>query len=1105
MGSARLNRSLNWYRAITLSERISLIRTTAVGSVSSEVDVDLATWYIRQWRSQPPFDTEPYFRQRLEVADLTENELFRLAGMRPEALRFRMRAAPAWLADIEAAFSPASVPDREPVPIPDASKSRTEFRFLNIIDPLIARRRERIAEGIKRIARQETHAPFDPSRIEEILLVNLPAQLVKALSPAVVLELNIARLQGLLDGATTDQRFENFLKRACQPSEALVFLSEYPVLARQIINLIDRSIDTGLEFLHRLCHDWGAIRAKFSPDEEPGLLTELRCGMGDTHRGGRSVMIAKFSSGFQVVYKPRSLSVDVHFQRLLEWLNHRGDHPPFRTLEILERRDYGWVEFVAAETCASMEESRRFYQRQGGYIALLYILEAVDFHYENLIAAGEHPVLVDLETLFHPRVQEANAGRPELLAGETMSRSVLRIGLLPQRRWVTEDSDGIDLSGLGAEPGQVTPFDIPYWDKPNSDEMHLAYRRGELPTSNNRPSLNGENLDVINYAEEILSGFTDIFRLIEKYRDELLADDGPLANFVDDEIRVIFRPTQKYSVLLEKSFHPDLLGNAIARDLYFDRLWSGHELNPHLIKIVAEEQDDLLDGDIPMFTARPGSCDLWSSRKKRMVGFFDEPSISIVQRRIRHLNELELAQQLWFIQASLATVSTGSKHIKRPTYSPQEALRDVDEEQLLKAACAVGDRLEEMALRGDSNLTWIGLSLSRRGNRLLAPLGIDLYDGLPGIAMFLAYLGNVTGENRYSDMAQDVTATVERMIDRRKQSLTKIGCFDGWGGVIYMLTHLGALWSDRRLFVEADRVVEFLATHIDKDPHFDIISGAAGCIMALLSFHYASSSDRALATAIRCGDHLLSHAQHVENGVGWKTFAEASEPSTGFAHGAAGIAMALTKVDVVSGEERFRKIALSAFDYERSSSLTESGPWADSPRLESRGFKEKNSEPGPVTTWCHGAPGKGIACLASLRFLNNPAIRREITEALETTMARGFGANHCLCHGDLGSLEFLLQASRAFDDRHLSLQLERRARLVFGSITTDGWLCGIPLNIQSPGLMTGIAGIGYGLLRLAEPSRVPSILALEPPLFPGRGLEAGSEDSAATSSGGDQP
>jgi lantibiotic modifying enzyme len=36
-----------------------------------------------------------------------------------------------------------------------------------------------------------------------------------------------------------------------------------------------------------------------------------------------------------------------------------------------------------------------------------------------------------------------------------------------------------------------------------------------------------------------------------------------------------------------------------------------------------------------------------------------------------------------------------------------------------------------------------------------------------------------------------------------------------------------------------------------------------------------------------------------------------------------------------------------------------------------------------------------------------------------------------------------------------------------------------PLGVESPGLMTGISGIGYALLRFVNPSRVPSILALE--------------------------
>ena len=119
------------------------------------------------------------------------------------------------------------------------------------------------------------------------------------------------------------------------------------------------------------------------------------------------VLLATFASGLKVVYKPRRLAVDVHFQRLLDWLNERGARPRFRMLAVLDRGAYGWMEFVRATGCHSQGEVRRFYERQGGYLAILYALEATDFHYENLIADGEHPVLLDLETLFHPRIEKS--------------------------------------------------------------------------------------------------------------------------------------------------------------------------------------------------------------------------------------------------------------------------------------------------------------------------------------------------------------------------------------------------------------------------------------------------------------------------------------------------------------------------------------------------------------------------------------------------------------------------------------------------------------------------------------------------------------------------
>lgn len=75
----------------------------------------------------------------------------------------------------------------------------------------------------------------------------------------------------------------------------------------------------------------------------------------------------------------------------------------------------------------------------------------------------------------------------------------------------------------------------------------------------------------------------------------------------------------------------------------------------------------------------------------------------------------------------------------------------------------------------------------------------------------------------------------------------------------------------------------------------------------------------------------------------------------------------------------------------------------------------------------------------------------------------------------------LILASQILQETHLYNQLNHNASRLLASIDKNGWLCGVPLGVETPGLMIGLAGIGYGLLRLADPVRVPSILVLDPP------------------------
>ncbi len=202
------------------------------------------------------------------------------------------------------------------------------------------------------------------------------------------------------------------------------------------------------------------------------------------------------------------------------------------------------MERVAAAPCASREEVGRFYRRQGSYLALLYALDASDFHCENLIAAGEHPMLVDLESLFQAPVGGMEGKQPDLVAAHALGRSVLRVGLLPQRLWGDREQEGIDISGLGGQGGQLSPREIPFWQDPGTDAMRLERCREAMPEASHRPCLDGKPVEVVAHAADLEAGFTATYRLLASLRGELAAPGGPLDRFAGDEVRAILRPTE---------------------------------------------------------------------------------------------------------------------------------------------------------------------------------------------------------------------------------------------------------------------------------------------------------------------------------------------------------------------------------------------------------------------------------------------------------------------------------------------------------------------------------------------------------------------------------
>jgi type 2 lantibiotic biosynthesis protein LanM len=449
-----------------------------------------------------------------------------------------------------------------------------------------------------------------------------------------------------------------------------------------------------------------------------------------------------------------------------------------------------------------------------------------------------------------------------------------------------------------------------------------------------------------------------------------------------------------------------------------------------------------------------------------------------------------LNRQRWFIEVSLASLAPEDHVPRRRDGQFNTRRKHQSSAELLLAAQRFGDRLEQLTYRNEQGASWVGLVFSAGQYGSLLPLGIDLYSGLPGIALFLANLGAVTGEARYTELAQATVNTITAHLDTIRASITSVGAFNGLGGVIYTLVHLALLCRQVALLDAACELVDGFLERIERDISYDVLNGGAGSILTLLGLYNVTGYPAALNAAVFCGEHLLQGATQTATGVGWIVPGMGREPLAGLSHGAAGVAWALLSLSNALDEgdpraERYETLALRALTYERSLFSEPDQNWRDLRDFSDVSAVSKSSSESFLVAWCHGAPGIGLARLKCLPLLHAPEqvaqVEQEIAIALHTTRTKGFGFNHSLCHGDLGNVDLLLAARTALGDDSLSPIIEDIAVRIMDSLERDGAICGTPSGIETPGLMMGLAGIGYGLLRLATSDRVPSVLTLELP------------------------
>lgn len=863
-----------------------------------------------------------------------------------------------------------------------------------------------------------------------------------------------------------DLIFEEYINAALNDSKTVSdFCMEYQALVQYSAKRLRLLLNYVREIKENLVKDSLMLEKAIGIRIEDNCISELSIGRGDTHCKGKSVTCLKLKDDVTIFYKPHDMNADVKFYKLLDMLHQTANLWDFKTPKMFVGEGYGCVVKTNEKACKTEEDVKCYYRRCGELLAVFYSINTVDIHFENIIASGEYPVVVDLETLFNPKLVspvDDNKNSALSKAVDVYSVSVMSIGMLPLYM-----ESGVEVGGLGGDTVQITQSRVDKCVVNKEDGILIKKITTEIEPENNIPILNGVKVKTVDYISELLLGFDKTYRWIMGRKEDYFNNVKSL--FSNVSCRLIVRSTRQYGRLLGTSLHQEFSRKPFERDIILYRiLIDQYENYP---SIARQEFEDLRQGDIPYFTFKIDRNIIYDSNNNELSGAEIEDVFGHVKDKIESFSLEDLKQQVDYIQASFIskrniTEYTGLEFV--------EYDNKLEPDKWLETAKEIGDFLIEKMIigmndSGNADGVWNCVTLQGLEEDTWIPtvLSTEMYSGNTGIGLYFLILWKLTGEDKYYDALMKTIELPIRQLDEL-DTQPVLGAFTGHAGTLYLLNEITAISGNEQYRTLAVEKLQELAGLISTDKMLDIIGGVTGLLGVALKLASRSENSQSFTKEILAMlNHLRDSAKRTENGDAYWNVAFDKNYS-GFAHGNAGIHTFIYLAAEFLGSDCYDDLIQDSMKRERAHYNHKQRNWKKS------NYDEKYSN-----AWCHGSTGILLSklLLKEHGFLDS-YIDDEIRCALESTIHNGLGNNPTFCHGDFGSLEVIYKAGKVLNRPDLCEKEMHCFQKLYEDILKDNWYGTGYRSCYTYGLMVGLAGWGYSLLSHYANHKVPQFLWL---------------------------
>ncbi len=829
-----------------------------------------------------------------------------------------------------------------------------------------------------------------------------------------------------------------------------------------INNKIDLTKNFILEILRRFYVDIHLIENLIRKQIDE--LSGIEINYGDTHSNGRTVAVLTLNNNVKVVYKPHSLITDVIITKVYEFLNnYNTQYNEMRHPCTIDCSDYGWQEYICFSECNSEQQVQECMYQLGIMIFVAYLLNITDLHLHNLYITGEHPYIIDTETMFYNIYFMDGLYSDNLGSWDYLVRySVLFSGLLPERFDKLHKYDLPDLCGLLGGHNNMT-YEYQTIIDNGTDNIRFCKKEFKLRQGQNIIKLNGNVVSIGDYMEQVCSGLITSYNIVLNNQKDFLTriSKMPLEN---GRYRQVFRRSELYNKYLSASYHPIYIINDETWEKVFLCIKGKNYISTLHESLVVSEIRQLKNLDIPYFYANYDSLDLFTSDGKNISNFYDKTIRQVFQNRISKLSKDDLQVQNYIVRCMLSN-NRNNNYTAKYYLLPNDVVNTKNiADFIYNFTHWIAYYINTIHSLREKNTSYkLYYNIIEDTPCLLGTTKPTLYDGI-GIAFFYLCMYCTYKEEKFYEDAYKLAYTLgdmnSELID---QGSFEYGVFDGLCSLLYLNYNAWKVLKDEVFYNRYIEILnKLLIVDIDNYNSADVISGCAGIVILLLNiYEKEKSQDKLKYVAKRFGEKLY-----------YLYLSDRIPSLTGFAHGYAGIAVAFIKLSEVFSNEMYYQASMKLVKLENQFYDEELNNW-----------HHKETDTSDMIAWCYGAPGIFVSRIIMKNYTKNEDIRvidSDIQRCIKKIHESGYKMKSydILCHGNAGNIDVMLkyyygQYSKSYINavEHILIDLIENVR-------ENGWRYTNTADVINISFMTGISGLGYLFLRYICPE-IPSVLFLE--------------------------